>query len=809
MNTIRISVRNLVEFLMRSGDIDSSSSIGNALQAMQEGSRVHRQVQSEGGESYAAEVVLGDLFYFPKGKYQVTALRKACPQEEKEISDFALKVEGRADGIITKDDSITIEEIKGMYYDVKELTEPIPVHEAQAKCYAYLYLRKKGLKQNITVRMTYVSLDTDARQYFRHEYSFPDLEKWFFSLLKEYRKWAVWQIRHLDKRQKSLQDLTFPYPYRPGQRDTAAYVYRTIDLGRKLYLQAPTGSGKTLATVFPTLKAMGMEKADHLFYLTAKTVTRKSAEECFALLRKNGLFFSTVVLTAKTKICPLGADHADKCNSLSCSHAKGHFDRINDALYDGISHQEVFDRKRITALANKHQVCPFELSLDLSNFADGVICDYNYVFDPSAHLQRFVNGEGIRDTVLLIDEAHNLPDRARNMFSAVLTMDSFANIQKELLEVYGTESVRKEMRIVLDMLAERKESCGQQWQRAENLGMLYNALKMFQASVEEFFAQLHAEIPALHDLRQLYFDTRKFLDAYERSESHYINYEEGNENYAVTIACCDPSKDLKEVLKRVKSTIFFSATLLPMEYYRKLLCAEETDASVYARSVFDEWKQKILIAGDVTSLYQERGKAMYQRCAAYIGKMCRTKYGNYLVFFPSFPFLDAVAAYLRDLPEVEYIAQERGMSEADREDFLSCFSEPHEHSLCGLAVLGSVFSEGINLEKDKLVGVMIIGTGIPQISTEAKVLQTYFEEQEMDGFAYAYTYPGISKVLQAGGRLIRTEEDKGVLILADRRFAGQRYQSMFPKEWSNREFCTIETMEEKMCSFWDEESERV
>lgn len=812
----------MVEFLMRQGDIDITSSLGSALRAMQEGSRIHRMVQSEGGENYKAEVPLSDSFFFPHGTFHPEELRKPCPQETDDPLDFSIQVEGRADGIVTFPDSILIDEIKGMYYDVAKLEEPVPVHEAQAKCYAYLCLRKKELTskdQKITVQLTYVSLDSEERQYFHTVWSFSQLEEWFFSLLKEYRKWALYILDHRDRRQASLKDLAFPYAFRPGQRNTAAYVYRTIEQGRKLYLQAPTGSGKTLATVFPTLKAIGLDKADHLYYLTAKTVARKAAEDCFSLLRERGMIFSSVVLTAKAKICPFmeeGSLHeTSKCTPELCPYAKGHYDRINDALYDALKTTDAFDRETILSFSEKHQVCPFEFSLDLTDFTDGVICDYNYAFDPNAHLQRFVNGEGIRSSVLLIDEAHNLPDRARNMFSSSMNADAFNKVRRELKHIPGSEETGKQLNAVLRILRKRRKAFEedgnkQGWRRAEDLDSFCSALKTCYGIMEEFLSTpIEGHEEALTDLRDLYFDIRRFLETADRSEEHYINYEEITEesSYTIRLYCADPSRDLKETLNKVKAAIFFSATLLPVHYYRSLLCADdEKDCTASAQSVFDPSRQKILITNDLTSLYSYRTPDMYRKYAESIQKMCQAEKGNYLVFFPSFSFLEETAQYLDD-SSIDFLMQEKGMKEEDKDSFLKRFeSASSKRSLCGLAVLGSVFSEGISLEKDSLVGVMVIGTGIGQISTQSNVLKTFFDEKGSDGFSYACIFPGMSKVLQAAGRLIRTEEDKGVLILADRRFTQQRYQSMFPSQWQNIRICTSDSIPEEMQDFWKQYS---
>ena len=417
---LKTSVRNLVEFLMRSGSIDNRHA-ASSDDTMAEGSRIHRMIQRRMGSDYQAEVTL--RYTYCTDRYDIL-------------------IEGRADGIITQQDGFTVDEIKATYRDVAKIGAAVPVHLAQAKCYAYMYAARQGVtgdipallqpEQRIMVRLTYCNMDTEEIRYFYDEYTYRELEQWFYELLEQYRKWADLEFDGKEKRQESIRALAFPFPYRKGQKELAAHVYRTICHNRKLFLEAPTGVGKTISTVFPSVKAIGEGKADRLFYLTAKTITRAVAQETFTLLREKGLSFKTVLLTARDKICFL---EETECNPQACIYADGHFDRINEALYDILTHEVNYSREIIEEYARKHRVCPFEMGLDISLFCDGIICDYNYVFDPHVYLRRFFGESAQGDYLFLIDEAHNLVERGREMYSASLWKEDFLELKRKVKTV--------------------------------------------------------------------------------------------------------------------------------------------------------------------------------------------------------------------------------------------------------------------------------------------------------------------------------------------------------------------------------------
>ena len=374
---IRISVRDLVEFLERSGDLDSRSGRAGDAKIMQAGSRLHRKIQGRMGSGYQAEVPL---------KYR------------KEWDRFTVQVEGRADGIWEEDQLITIDEIKGTYREVDRMTEPVRVHLAQARCYAFIYGEQNGLER-IGVRMVYANLETEEVRYFTENWEWQPLRSWFEDLMERYRRWLEFQADWKEKRDSSLKKLVFPYPYREGQRELAAGVYRSILRKKRLFIQAPTGVGKTLSALFPSLKAVGEGLGDKIFYLTARTITRTVASDTLDLFREQDMKVKSLVLTAKEKLCVC---QEVQCDPDHCPRAKGHFDRINDAVYDlWTKGPDSCTREVILAQAEKYQVCPFELSLDLSLWMDVIICDYNYVFDLNVYLKRFF-GEGVKGEYLFL-----------------------------------------------------------------------------------------------------------------------------------------------------------------------------------------------------------------------------------------------------------------------------------------------------------------------------------------------------------------------------------------------------------------------
>ena len=775
---IRISVRNLVEFILREGDIDNRVSGSMEKDAMLLGGKIHRKIQSRMGTNYTAEVPL--------------KIQMPC-------DGFVLQIEGRADGVLKDDGKVLIDEIKGILRSLEHLEAPVPVHLAQAKCYAYIYAVQNSLKC-IDVQMTYCQMETEEIRRFCQEFEFQELQTWFQDLVTQYEKWAKFEIEWRNVRNDSIRQIEFPFPYREGQRDLVASVYRTILRKKKLFIQAPTGVGKTMATVFPAVRAMGEGLGEKIFYLTAKTITRTVAEQAFSLLKEKGLLYKTITLTAKEKIC--FCEEAE-CNPDACPYAKGHFDRVNDAVFDLITHSGDWSREVLEEQAKKYMVCPFEMSLDVSNWADAVICDYNYAFDPQAHLKRFFSESGKGEYLFLIDEAHNLVERGREMYSASL-------YKEDLLEV------RKLVKAEDPKLAKGLSECNQQFLELKRECEHYQILK----SVSHIALKLMNVLSKLEDYLEeckdaekkkrvldFYFAVRSFLNIHDIMDENYVIFSEMMEDgrFQIKLFCVNPAVNLQNYLEQGNSTIFFSATLLPVHYYKKLLSVEKDDYAVYAHSSFPQENKFLFIGTDVSTRYTRRGESTYQRFARYIAVMAEQKKGNYMAFFPSYRFLEEVhTCFLECVDhEVDSICQVSYMDEEQREEFLEEFEQEREKSLVAFCVMGGIFSEGIDLTDDKLIGAVIAGTGLPQVCTEREILKQYFNAADMDGFDYAYLYPGMNKVLQSAGRVIRTESDRGVILLLDDRFREMRYREVFPREWQQYQLGSVKNLEQEIRTFWE------
>ena len=813
---IHVSVRGVVEFILRSGDIDNSGMAPSVEGAMQLGARFHKKIQSMRGTGYMAEVPL--------------SLSYPCEK-------FDIVTEGRADGIFTEGTStgnFCIEEIKGTYRNVSKMKQPIPVHLAQAKCYAHMYLEtfdKNERPDLIDVKMTYVNMETEKMKEF--DYTFTDLElgEWYDGLMKEYEKWADLELSWKPVRQASIKALNFPYEYRSGQKKLAGSVYRTILEGKKLFLEAPTGCGKTLSTLYPSIKAMGEGLCDRIFYLTAKTITRTAPEEAVGILRSGGLEFKTVTLTAKEKICFL---EKTDCNPIGCKYAKGHFDRINEALYALVSEQKNFSREVILEYADKYKVCPFELSLDAALFSDGIICDYNYLFDPHARLKRFFESGNGEKYIFLVDEAHNLVPRGRRMYSSEIREEDLKALRKIIrasLEgcvkskffkndysgklTKGIGRVLSELKKIKERFGENEVIAGfeEDWYLYETgLEGLVKALERLHGTLSEYMEEREKPgmIPqALRDaLLEMFFGAADFLSVFENLGNDYVIYDKNTpeEGFKVILFCTDPGRNIASCLEQGVSSVLFSATMLPIQYYKSLLGGSAEDYEVYAESVFDPSKRGIFISSDLTTRYRDRSDDEYYRTAEYISKIVGARSGNYMIFFPSYAYMHRVldiyeSGFLR--PDDEIAVQGERMTEKEREEFLELF-EGTGGTLIGFCVMGGIFSEGIDLKGDSLIGVICVGPGLPGVDMEQNILRTYFDGYDRKGYEYAYMYPGMNKVLQAAGRVIRTEEDTGIVALLDKRFLGPEYRRMFPREWTGINVTSLDDIKEKIEDFWEE-----
>lgn len=779
--SIKISVRNLVEFILRSGDIDSTVTPRDP-DAMQQGSRLHRKIQKRMGAEYQAEVPLSITV-------PVTS----------EGLDFELIIEGRADGIIKRveevEPKVVIDEIKCTFAPVSQIEGMNSVHRAQAMCYAYIYATQQELNQ-IGIQLTYCHMESETIKQFEETLTYDMLKNWFDALTEEYCKWASWQLHWRVTRNASIKQINFPFEYRPGQKDLVTGVYRTILRDKKLYIEAPTGVGKTISTVFPAVKAMGEGLLQKIFYLTAKTITRTVAEDTFQLLSDLGLMMKIVTITAKEKICILDKP---KCNPNTCERAKGHFDRVNDAVFDMLTNEMQISRELIETYAKKHCVCPFEMGLDVTTWADAIICDYNYVFDPTVYLKRFFMEEKKQDYVFLIDEAHNLVDRAREMYSAVLLKQSFLDVKKIIKD--KSKKLAKRLDGCNEVMLRYKRTCDDCTILGE-IGDLIIPLMRLMTEFEEFNKE-YGEFEGREEVSTLYFDVKNFLAIHDNLDEDYIIYSDYGENqsFQIKLLCMNPSRNLLNCLNKGKSAVFFSATLLPIQYYKEQLGGSEEDYAIYAPSPFDPSHRLLMIGKDVSTKYTRRNVEEYKKIVDYIRSFVNAKTGNYFVFFPSYQMMTSIYE-LSDEGMPEIILQKNSMTEAQREEFLAQFVEAPVNTKVGYCVMGGVFSEGIDLTKDRLIGAVIVGTGLPQICNERELFRDYYDVKNNSGFDHAYLYTGMNKVLQSAGRVIRTIQDRGSILLLDERFMNSQYKNLFPREWENYQVVDRNTMPICLDEFW-------
>lgn len=770
---VKISVRDLVEFVLRRGSINTSVMSSNRAVI---GTMAHKKLQQEAKGNYEAEV---RMVY------------------EEELDGTVYVVEGRADGIIKDLLTVTIDEIKTTETDLEIIDENYNyLHWAQAKCYAYFYAKKENLEE-IQVRLTYYHIETKEIKYLYRSFFFEELERFFNELLKSYDKWIKFYMAWTEKRDASLRRLEFPFSkYREGQRPLAGSVYRAIREEEVLYINAPTGIGKTMSTLFPALKAMGEGYNSKIFYLTAKTITRKVVEEAADMLYEKGAKIKIVTLTAKDKICLI---EERKCHPDFCSYANGHYDRVDDAVYKLINEQDLFTRDVIEAAAKKYNVCPFELALDLATWADVVICDYNYIFDPIAALKRFIDN---KDFVLLIDEAHNLVDRAREMYSASFSKKQILAVKREMGKAY--KDISKPLAKLNEYLLEIKQGYIEEmgtYITKEAPKEFYKWLRRFMGAADKHLQQIgKGNLPA--SLLDLYFEAYVFSKIYELFDDHYMTYAENiGSEVKLRMYAIDPSAVIKSIVDGFRSVIFFSATLLPIDYFKYMLGGEEEKA-INFESPFKEENALKLVASDVSTRYRDREQS-YEKICKYIKAFTNSKIGNYMVFFPSYKYMLEVYECFKEETEIEVYIQSSNMTEEEKEAFLERFKEKKERSSISFCVLGGVFSEGIDLRGEQLIGVIVVGVGLPQLSLERDLIKGYFDDIGKDGYHYAYTYPGMNKVLQALGRLIRTEEDKGVMLLIDDRFGNLFYRQLFPASYRNRIYITGEEIESVVKEFWE------
>ncbi|MFS1003776.1 ATP-dependent DNA helicase [Enterococcus casseliflavus] len=828
----KVAVRKIVEFILRRGDIDSRKVSNHTAQ---EGARIHRQLQKEAGDAYQKEVFF---------------------KRESQIEKDSITVEGRADGLFfdAAVNSWVIDEIKTSEPAFEDIPEDqIDLFFAQGMVYAYLFLLQENEQaalndsekqekpeaeaeatadgendprrpiDRIAVQLTYYQTTEKLTTRTRRTFQFSELAVFYEELLQEYHKWLVFQENWRRVRNTSLQLLSFPFEtFRKGQRELAAAAYKTLKNGKRLFAEAPTGTGKTMSTLFPALKVLGEEGADRVFYLTAKTITRQVAEDALSKLADNGSETKSVTITAKDKICFLDERN---CTPEHCPYAQGYYNRINEALWDLLHHENQITREVIETYGMKHTVCPFELSLDVSVFCDVIIGDYNYLFDPTVYLRRFFE-EPDEEYFFLVDEAHNLVNRSKEMYSSTILRQPFKELKKKLPKDQqklkrALNRVDKEFAALAQLAKE--EGWSYHHQAAPHETMVNQLYKLAELMKEWLPANPEHELQ--EEVLQVYFEANHYLKISEFYDDHYETTVE-IDRYDIKLRqfCIEPAPFLESVLDKGKASLLFSASFTPLSYYQEVLGGGDEALRYRLPSPFDPKNQGIFIADYIQTTYRQR-EASIPAIVDAIQQMTAAKAGNYMVFFPSYRYLDDVAAaFSQQAPEVEVLIQGTAMNEAEREAFLAQFQsfdsqqsslldksqdEPKSQpkTLMAFCVLGGIFSEGIDLKGDRLIGAAVVGVGLPQINHEQELIREYYDEKKAAGFAYAYQLPGMNKVLQAAGRVIRDVSDRGVVLLLDQRFRTPRYQELFPLHWQHAlQIRRPQELSKALTHFWQEKN---
>jgi DNA excision repair protein ERCC-2 len=782
---LNIPVRTLVEHSLRSGDLSREFVDFSMNDRAMEGIRAHRKIRDSRPDEYRAEVTV---------------------THRVEIDDFIIDIDGRLDGVYEYPDNAVVDEIKSTTRSLEtyEKGQP-PVHWGQVKVYAYIYAAKKGLKE-IDVQLTYYNIHDEESGEFRETFRLEELETFFLDILKRYLKWAETLEKWAEERDESIKPLKFPFPeYRPGQRRMALDIYHAVKNGEQLIVEAPTGIGKTIAAVFPVVKGIGNGLTQKFFYLTAKTTGRAIAEKALANLRHNGLKFKALTLTAREKIC---FNPEKACNGEECIFARGFYDRINEAV-ETTFHQEALTREAVEKAARLFNVCPFEFSLELALWVDAIICDYNYAFDPRVYLRRFFIEEGLEPGyTFLVDEANNLVDRSREMFSAELLKGAVLELRKPVKK--DIPKMYRDLGKINSRFVELRKEC------KEAKGALAKPtypddflphLRRFIHTTEQWLAKNgKSPISYRDELLALYFEVSWFLKVTEFYGSNYAAcMEEVDDDFRLKLFCMDPALLLSETFSRCRSVIFFSATLSPVDYFRQVLGCSPQARVLKLPSPFPAENLCLPVVDRVSTLYRYREQTKMD-VAKVIDAMVKQKPGNYLVFFPSYQYLKMVHALFAIMnPFMNIQVQSSGMSEGERDEFLKMFSEDNlieGKTLVGFAVMGGVFGEGIDLAGDRLSGAVIVGVGLPGISLERELLKEYFTDLQGTGFEYAYLYPGMNRVFQAAGRVIRTADDCGVVLLIGQRFSMHQYKNLFPHHWRPARVRDQQHLEELLTEFW-------
>ena len=765
MITLSLSVHQIVDFLFRSGDIDDR--IYNTS-SMLEGTRLHKFYQDRQGNNYLKEYYLKYIFY---------------------VDDYELIVDGRSDGIILGP-IVTIEEIKTTIDDLDHFFKENEMwHLAQAEFYAYIYAKTNNLNK-INVSLMYFSQNKKDRLKKLYNYDFDILEQKIYCYLNDYLSYQKTFLIKERIRDESLKNLSFPFPFiRNGQNELIESTIECVLNHTSNFVEASTGIGKTISTLYGSLCLMKDKRIDKIFYSTPKNSGFLSAINALNIFKNKDVRLTSVEIIAKDKAC-LNKKRIGKCNPDECKFTIGYYDKLKEVIKEIVLNNDIIDANLIKKYALKYTMCPFELSLDLSLLADVIISDYNYLFDPISQLKRYFESPDKQyKMIALIDEAHNMVNRSVDMFSSILSSSSFFKAltdlkkirNKQIMKIYN--SLEEYFNYYLEFdFSEQKEFILD----SLNIDFVLR-LKKYNEEIKKYRLK-HKKFKS-ENVDNFNRDLYRFLLIYD----YYIKYKdqyklfirsEKEDEITLNMMCLDASKFIVSSLNHFEGSIFFSATLSPIDYYINLIVNNNNNVKTLSLpSPFKKENFKVLVDNSTSFIYKDRLLTI-DKIRDYILTFSKKRKGNYMVFCPSYKYLETLKLVLKD-DDLNIIYQEKNMTNVSKDLFLSEFKEKVNKTTVGVVVLGGIFSEGIDLVGDRLNGVIILGIGLPSISFENELKKEYYNSLSYNGFEYAYINVGINKITQALGRLIRSENDKGIALLIDYRYKNKTYIPLFNDKWSN------------------------
>lgn len=757
MKQIELSVHELVDFVLRKGDIDSRSF--NSM-TMQEGTRIHNIYQSKQGSNYLKEYPLKGIFSY---------------------EDSLIYLSGRSDGIILEEVPI-IEEIKSTNCDLNSFfKENEEWHLGQAICYGYLYAIEKGLDK-VKIRLTYISQVNNDILKKNYCYKTDELLTKIHQYFDVYFQFARIIETRKNKRNESLSKLRFPFSNtREGQMELIDFTKEAIENADSRFAEASTGIGKTMATIYSTLSYLKEDKLDKVFYLCPKNTNFDNAAKALEILNKEGYLLSFTEIRARSKMCPYKLEKA--CNPDDCPLTVGYYSKLKDVLRDCLVHENLLNSEIIDKYAKKYDVCPFELSLDFSVYTDFVVCDYNYAFHPISYLRRFFEVPDKTYRIFaLVDEAHNLIDRARDMFTVTFSEEDYKNLKKEL-KGYRNPEINKILRKINQDLRLFKQ-------------FEFNDQPIILEQLDSKFIQhitkLRSEINVLEtDNPKLKLKKGKdfLIDLYKfivindlLNDGFKIILDDKYDNLTIKLFCIDPSSFINKSLFHFLGTLFFSATLTPIDYFQKVNLNRDGFKTISLPSPFNPNNFFLIINDNISIKYKDRDKTL-EEVVKEINIFVSKKVGNYLIFVPSFEYSRKIEKYF--INDSRFVFQTATMTNKDKDEFLANFKENPQESRVGVCVISGSFAESIDLTGDRLIGVVVVGVGLPQVNFENNLVKDFYIQKEMNGYEFAYMNPGINKVLQALGRVIRTQNDKGSALIIDSRYAQSHYFSILKDRYKN------------------------